>query len=75
MVVIEIVTLVVAGNAELTVPTDLQKQIQVGRRSVALRRAFVELWTLHMKSHYAKMGGTYTISTTASANPLLSPIK
>ena len=38
---IEIVTFVVKGSAKLTVPTDWQEQIQVGSRSVALRRVFV----------------------------------
>ena len=37
---IEIVTFVVKGSAKLTVPTDWQEQIQVGSRSVALRRVF-----------------------------------
>ena len=37
---IEIVTIVVKGSAKLTVPTDWQEQIQVGSRSVALRRVF-----------------------------------
>ena len=37
---IEIVTFVVKGSAKLTVPTDLQEQIQVGSRRVALRRVF-----------------------------------
>ena len=35
---IENVTFVVKGSAKLTVPTDWQEQIQVGSRSVALRR-------------------------------------
>ena len=37
---IEIVTFVVKGSAKLTIPTDWQEQIQVGSRSVALRRVF-----------------------------------
>ena len=37
---IEIVTFVVKGSAKLTVSTDWQEQIQVGSRSVALRRVF-----------------------------------
>ena len=37
---IEIVTFVVKGSMKLTVPTDWQEQIQVGSRSVALRRVF-----------------------------------
>ena len=37
---IEIVTFVVKGSTELTVPTDWQEQIQVGSRSVVLRRVF-----------------------------------
>ena len=37
---IEIVTFVVKGSAKLTVPIDWQEQIQVGSRSVALRRVF-----------------------------------
>ena len=37
---IEIVTFVVKGSATLTVPIEWQEQIQVGRRSVALRRVF-----------------------------------
>ena len=36
----EIVTFVVKGSAKLTVPTDWQEQIQVGSRSVALRRVY-----------------------------------
>ena len=39
---IEIVTFVVKGSAKLTVPTDWQEQIQVGSRSVALRRVFLK---------------------------------
>ena len=42
---IEIVTFVVKGSMKLTVPTDWQEQIQVGSRSVALRRVFdLKLW-------------------------------
>ena len=37
---IEIVTFVVKGSTKLTVSTDWQEQIQVGSRSVALRRVF-----------------------------------
>ena len=37
---IEIVTFFVKGSTKLTVPTDWQEQIQVGSRSVALRRGF-----------------------------------
>ena len=37
---IEIVTFVVNGSAKLNVPTDWQEQIQVGKRSVALRLVF-----------------------------------
>ena len=38
---IEIVTFVVKGSTKLTVPTDWQEQIQVGSRSVTLRRVFL----------------------------------
>ena len=37
---IEIATFVVKESTKLTVPTDWQEQIQVGSRSVALRRVF-----------------------------------
>ena len=37
---IKIVTLFVKGSVKLIVPTDWQEQIQVGSRSVALRRVF-----------------------------------
>ena len=37
---IKTVTIVVKGNVKLTVPTDWQEWIQVGSRSVALRRVF-----------------------------------
>ena len=37
---IEIVTFLVKGSVKLTVPTDWWEQIQVGSRSVALRRVF-----------------------------------
>ena len=46
---IEIVTFVVKGSAKLTVPTDWQEQIQVGSRSVALRRVFdLKLRGIHL---------------------------
>ena len=46
---IEIVTFVVKGRAKLTVPTDWQEQIQVGSRSVALRRVFdLKLRGIHL---------------------------
>ena len=46
---IEIVTFVVKGSAKLTVPTDWQEQIQVGKRSVALRRVFnLKLKGIHL---------------------------
>ena len=46
---IEIVTFVVKGSAKLTVPTDWQGQIQVGSRSVALRRVFdLKLRRIHL---------------------------
>ena len=37
---IETVMFVVKGSAKWTVPTDWQEQIQVGSRSVTLRRVF-----------------------------------
>ena len=37
---IEFITLVVKGSAKLTASTDWQEQIQVGSRTVALRRVF-----------------------------------
>ena len=37
---IEIVTFVVKGIAQLSVPPDRQEKIQVGSRDVALRRVF-----------------------------------
>ena len=46
---IEIVTLVVKESAKLTVPTNWQEQIQVGSRSVALRRVFdLKLTEIHL---------------------------
>ena len=46
---IEIVAFVVKGSAKLTVPTDWQEQIQVGSRSVALRRVFdLKLRGIHL---------------------------
>ena len=46
---IEIVTFVLKGSAKLTVPTDWQEQIQVGSRSVALRRVLtLKLRGIHL---------------------------
>ena len=49
---IEIVTFVVKGSVKLTVPTDWQEQIQVGSRSVALRRVFDLKLKLQITSYY-----------------------
>ena len=43
---IEFVTFVVKGSMKLTVPTNWQGQIQVGSRSVALRRVVVKVSAL-----------------------------
>ena len=46
---IEIAMLVVKGSAQLTVPPDLQEQIQVGSRSGTLSRLFnLKLSGLHL---------------------------
>ena len=37
---VEIVTFVIKGSAQLTVPPDRQEEIQVGSRGVALNRVF-----------------------------------
>ena len=62
---IEIVTLVVKGNAQPTVPLDLYDQIQVGRRSFALRNFFdLKLSGIHLTEIILKVrviNGQYLI--------------
>ena len=63
---IGIVKLVVKGNTKLIVPADWQEQIQVGSRSVVLRRVFhLKLEEIHLTEIILKVwviNGQYAIA-------------
>ena len=53
---VEIVTFVVKGNVQLTVPPDWQKYVQVGNRCVALSRVFyLKLSGIHLTKIFLKI--------------------
>ena len=62
---VEIVTLVVKGSGQLTVPPDRQEKIQVGSRGVALRRIFdLKIGGIHLTQIILKFRKSYVSQET-----------